>query len=114
MGRKPTKVTAERVINAFKELYFENTGNQFNPNYGMIVMAEKLAGFYTMPQLLDAMIYYFEVMNKHDFYKFMYEIDFIIKSKENQAHQDEMLQQLEHETSLLVRKIHDSRRGEAS
>jgi hypothetical protein len=113
-GRKPTKVTGQRVIAAFSEYYLQETGNRFYPNYGMIVMAEKLSEFYTFPEVLNAMAYYFDKEGKKDFYNFLNTIDSIFRALDNNQQQHEWFTELERQTSETVKRIYQSKRGESN
>lgn len=112
MARQAIKVTGQRVIKAWKE-YCEDGGSTFNPNYGMIVMAEKLADFYTMPQLLAAMEFYFR-SGKNNYYDFINNIDKVISAMESQQQGQENFEALERETTELIRKIRQSKLGDDS
>lgn len=113
-GPKPVKVTGKRVLAAFSEYYLEETGKDFYPNYGMIVMAEKLSEYYTMPEVLEAMSYFFNRTGKKDYYDFVYKIDEFFNAAKTQLERDVWFSELERQTSETVKRIHESKRGEAT
>jgi hypothetical protein len=109
---RPVKVTAKRVLDAFQTYYEELTGDKFYTNYGMIVMADKISEFYTMPQMMEAMNYYFSRPGKKDYYDFLNNLDKIFKALEMDVEENNWLSELERETSEVVREIIKLRRGE--
>lgn len=112
MGR-PVKVTGKRVIDAFSEYYLEATGENFHPNYGMIVMAEKLSDYWTLPEVMEAMNQYFQGAGKKSYYDFMNKIDEYFRAAKDKLEMTEWFSDLEKQTSETVRQIQHQRRGEA-
>lgn len=112
MGRKPVKVTGQRVVSSFAEYFNESTGDTFYPSYAMIVMGEKLSDFYTLPQLLEAMRYFFEVKKKTNYFEFVNTLDSLFKEMREDERSKDYFESLEKETGELVSRIRDTSIGD--
>lgn len=111
-GRKPTKVTGQRVVQSFGAYYTDATGDTFYPSYAMIRMADKLADFYTLPRLLDGMRYFFEVKHRSNYFEFINSLDTLFREMDNTSQDLEYFANLEEETKRLMASIRDQKIGE--
>lgn len=111
-GRKPTKVTGQRVVQSFGTYYTEATGDTFYPSYAMIVMAEKLSDFYSLPQLLDVMRYYFEVKHRSNYFEFINTLDSLFREVDNLQKDVEYFEDLGRQTQELMADIRSKKIGE--
>ena len=103
MGR-PRNASSERIIESFITKYRERFGEDFHPDYGMLVSAGKISKYYNMNQIDLALDRYFD-LGYEKFYGFLNMIDDITRSIESDKEMLERSMRLEKDTTKFLRRI---------
>lgn len=69
------KIPTKNIVDAFIAHYEESHGSNYLVNFPMVKSLEKVAQFYTLGMILDAMNHYFTVKSKHSLWEFIDHID---------------------------------------
>lgn len=101
----------EELLQRFVQLYGDTQDKTYLVNYGMIVMANRVAKFYTKPQLKKALDAFFASKRKKDFYTFVDNIDKLVVEYDKKKESEKEFEDLEKKTTRLVKRIHKKRVG---
>jgi hypothetical protein len=104
-GRPTTKPTGKKIIDAFKLHYDDSHDDIFNPNWGHVVSAEKIASYYSMKDIHDALGYYFSFGGKKDVYDFLKNVDRYVQGSKEAAEKEEYLEKLIESTKEYIEDI---------
>lgn len=72
----PKSTTANKIISRFVSEYEDKNGTNYSVNFPMIKSVEKIANFYSLGEIGEAMNYYFTVKpSGHSIWEFIDHID---------------------------------------
>lgn len=92
------------ILNHFRDQYLAKNSKEYDVNYGMIVMAEKLSDFYPVSEVKKVMEYYFRY-NDGSWFEFAGNIDKIKKSMAETESEKKRFTELEKNTIKQIKKI---------
>lgn len=101
----------DQALQMFVDAYEEHEGKEFNVNYGMIVMAGRIAKFYDKKQISRALNAFFESTMKKDFYTFVDNIDRLVVAYEKDKESKREFEDLKKKTTRTVKSIHKKKVG---
>lgn len=97
--------TAKKIIDVFLNEYEEKFGTKYLVNFPMIKTAEKVAQFYTLAQISQAIAYYFDTYSKNDLWDFLNNVDKYVRSAAGDAIAQERLSDLIEKTKRRLNAI---------
>lgn len=98
------KTTGKRIVDIYKTMFEDTYGETFNPNWGQVTSAEKIAPYYEMEDIRNALIYFFDHKGK-EFYDFLKNIDTLLYGYAKIDEDTKTLNDLLTSTRELVEKI---------
>lgn len=95
----------KRIVDLFQHYYEDRYGTVYRVNYPMIKSAEKVAQYYTVNQIDQALNFYFKIYSKHDMWSFINELDVIYQRSEKEQELLDHLEDLKEQTRERLERL---------